>query len=401
MNILQITPRIPFPLNDGSAIGIYNITKYLQQAGHSVTMLSLNTKKHYQSPVVIKDVCAHIDAVDIDTTITPYRAFLNLFSSVPYIVERFISREFDDLIVRTLATRSFDVIHVDSIFIASCIDAIKRHTNTPVVLRAHNVEYRILERLYRNLPSGLKRLYLHRMAEQLRRYEQQYFKRFDGILAITPEDYSTIRSMDYTGPMVIMPAGVDLAMFAPKPTITTQPNTVFFFGGLEWGPNQEGVHWFMKQVFPAFRKQYPEVELHIGGKNPPPEILSYNRLPGVTIHPNVPSAPDFMQSYDIMIVPLLSGGGMRLKIVEAMAMGKPIISTPVGAEGIATRPGENILLAETPKEFLHQLALCLEDETLKNRLQQEAVTTARELYSWEKAVDTAIQFYRSLQPITT
>ncbi len=397
MNILQIAPRIPYPLNDGSAIGVYNITRHLHLAGHEVTLLALNTQKHHQPPSVMSSVCADVRTVDIDTTVKPLDALYHLLTGGTYIVERFISKDFSRLIASTLAEKQFDVVHMDSIYVAPYIGAIKQATSAPVILRAHNVEYQILQRLASNMKPSAKKLYMGNMAARLKRFEQKYFQRFDGILAITPEDFGSIRSLGYTGPMEIMPGGVDLAMFSPQPQITTKARTVFFFGGLEWAPNIEAVHWFMSKVFPDFRRAFPDVELHIGGKNPPNDILAYAEQPGVFVHPNVPSAPGFMQSYDIMIVPLLSGGGMRLKIVEAMAMGKAIISTPIGAEGIAVQHSDNILLAESPREFLDAITLCLNNNTLKEQLQRQALSTVRKLYSWEKVIETAMRLYSRLR----
>lgn len=396
MNILQIVPRIPYPLNDGSAIGVYNITRYLHLAGHSVTLLALNTKKHYQPPSVMSSVCTDIRTVDIDTSLRAVDALSHLLRGNAYIVERFKSSQFHELIARTLAEQHYDAVHMDSIYVAPYVDTVRAATRAPVVLRAHNVEYQILRRLADNMKPGLRKLYMSNMAARLKKFEQDYFQRFDGILAITEEDYSLIRSLGYTGSMEIMPGGVDLSMFVPQHGVHTQPRTVFFFGGLEWAPNIEAVHWFMQHVFPAFRATFPDVEFHIGGKNPAADILAYAEKPGVFVHPNVPSAPNFMQSYDIMVVPLLSGGGMRLKIVEAMAMRRAIVSTPIGAEGIAVQHGHNILLAESPHDFLQAIAQCLNDQTLKAGLQQQAFDTVQRLYSWETVIRTAEQMYSSL-----
>lgn len=410
MHILQIAPRIPFPLDDGGAIAVYNVTKALHTAGHRITFLALNTNKHHQPSEVMQGVCERIKTVDINTDIRPYKAFVNLFSTMPYNAERYVSQEFINLVRSEILSAAelddpFDIIHIEFVYAAYVIDAIRAlQTNTdipfvipPVVLRTHNVEYKIRERLAANEPNLLKRWYMRLLARRLKALEQRYFQQMDGILAITPEDAQTIRAMGYTGVMAVMPAGVDVEFFTPREHLTTQENTLFFFGSLDWIANQEGVHWFMRAVFPLVRQKFPTLEFHIGGKNPLDDILRYASEQGVTVHPNVPSAPEFMQQFDIMLVPLLSGGGMRVKIVEAMSMGKPIISTRIGAEGIAAEHGINILLADTPEEILHAIDTLLNNPILKQQIGNNARITATERYSWESVTQEGIRLYKHLR----
>lgn len=397
MKILQITSRIPYPLDDGGAIGIYNITKALHEAGHHITLCALNTNKHYQPPHVMQNVCSAIHTVDINTDIRVGAALRNLFfSDVPYSLERFVSQEFIAMISRLVQTELFDVIHIDSSFVAYMVPHLRKITAIPMVIRAHNIEYAITERLAKNTKNLLKRWYYGVLTDRMKKFEQNILPQASGILAITPEDVERLSALGYHGAYSVMPAGVDTTMFAPHKDIELDTKSVFYFGSLDWAPNIEAVHWFMLHVFPALRKQIPDIAFHIGGKNPGEDILRYDTIDGVSVHANVPSAPRFMNQFHIMVVPLLSGGGMRLKIVEAMSTGTIIISTRIGAEGIAGVHGENMLFAETPEEFITCIQQCVASPELCDRLMKNARITAVQEYSWQGVIKKGIAFYESL-----
>ncbi|MCS7077340.1 MAG: glycosyltransferase [Bacteroidia bacterium] len=397
MEILQITPRIPYPPHDGGAIAMYNTTKYLHKAQNNVTVLSLNTNKHHQDPQSIKDICSAAYAVDINTDIRLFKAMFNIFKKVPYNVERFISKKFAQKIKEILLTHSFDLVHVEGTFVAWYVDTIKQWTKAPVFLRAHNVEYLIWERLYKHARRSTKAEYIRYLAKKLKRFEKEYFNKFDGILAITEQDAQRMRDeLNITVPIQVIPAGVDFETFTFNPEIETLPNTLFLFGSLDWMPNVESVLWFYYQVLPKLKVYYPDIKIHIGGKNPPAEVLALHDDKQVFVYPNVPSARDFMQSFEIMLVPLLSGGGMRIKIIEAMAMQKVIISTSVGAEGILVQNKENILIANTSEEFAACIRLCFEDVLLKQKIAQNAYNTVKKHYDWHTITQKTMQFYRSI-----
>lgn len=397
MKILQIASRIPFPLDDGGAISVYHTTKSLHSAGHEVVLCALNTNKHYQPPSVMAEVCTRIATTDINTDISVFAALKNLFfSDLPYNLERFVSEEFVAMIVGILQAEHFDVVHIESTFVAYMIPALRMATTAPIVVRPQNIEYVITERLAHNASNPLKAWYYRLLTQRMKRFEIRAFPQADGLLTITPEDAERVRELGYTGEIAVMPAGVDTQFFSANAMITPQPQSIFYFGSLDWAPNIEAVHWFMAEVYPKLRKELPQVMVHIGGKNPSEDILRYGTMENVTVHGNVPSAPRFMNEYSMMIVPLLSGGGMRLKIVEAMGVGVPIISTKVGAEGIAGVHGENMLFAETPDEFIACIRQCCEDETLRQTLSVNARRTAEKLYSWDSVISRAIEFYRHL-----
>jgi polysaccharide biosynthesis protein PslH len=398
MRILSILNRIPLPLTDGGAICSYNTAKFLHAAGHHLTILALNTNKHYHNPAPMLEVAERIETFDIITDISLLQAARNLlFSHRPYIAERFHHEAFADRICTTLENERFDVIHIDHTMIAWYVDAIRERVKNPppIVLRTHNIEHSIQERLAKHESHPAKRWYRKFLAGRMKRYETEYWAKFDGVFAITAEEAAMMRSMGYQGLLDVAPAGVDIVEFAPNPTQMPQPNTLCYIGGMDWQPNIEAVAWFVEQVFPVIQRKFPlvNIEAHIAGKRMPPHLQAYSSRNGVMMHPDVPSAAAFLQAHEILVVPLLSGGGMRLKIVEAMALGMPIVSTRIGAEGIAAQHRESIMLADTPEEFANAVAELLTNASLREQIAANARKIALEQYSWESVAKRMTQFY--------
>ncbi len=368
MHILQVCPRVPYPPHDGGAIGIYEIIRGVSAAGHQVTVLAVNTPKHHQPATALDHLGPNVRlvTVDVDTDLKPLRALRNLLqrTDIPYNVERFISPEFAVRFADLLREQSFDAVHLDGTFVAWYAGfladevAAGRYPGPvpPLVLRAHNVEYIIWERLAERERNPLKKWYLSHLAGRMKRFEATMLHRIAAVAAITADDARRLRALGCPAPIAIIPAPANTARFRPDPARRPQPRTLFMLGSLNWLPNLEGVDWFLRKVWPVAHREMPDLELHIAGSHPPAYLA--NRPAGqdkVFVHGFVESAPDFMQAYELMLVPLLSGGGMRVKIVEGMALGKAILSTAIGAEGIEAQDGIDMLLRDGAASWLQTL----------------------------------------------
>jgi glycosyltransferase involved in cell wall biosynthesis len=432
MHILQVSPRVPFPLHDGGAIGIYNITKGLLAAGHRVTMLAINTPKHHQPA----DVLAHLGpdfrlvTVDVDTTAKPLKALSSLLFSrwrvAPYIAERFISMHVAAELKRLLLAERFDVIQLEGTFVAWYASYLTgqgsqeamptRHQLPPIVLRAHNVEYRIWETLAQSERNPFKKWYFHDLAQGLKSFEKNMLHRVDAVAAITEEDATRLRSLFFAGlpapvsaesaaalpyegpPIALIPAAVEMASFQPDPAVRPRPRTVFMIGSLNWLPNLEGLDWLLREVWPALHAELPELELHVAGVAPPGHLTSRPRgQDNVFIHGFVDSAAAFMRAHDLMLVPLLSGGGMRVKIIEGMALGKAILSTSIGAEGIAVRDGHDIVLRDTAAAWQQALRDYYHGRLPVAGLGAAAAATAAEVYDNRRVTQRFEALYKGVR----
>ena len=402
MHILQLSPRVPYPLHDGGAIGIYNITAGLLRAGHRVTMLAINTPKHHQPADALAHLGAHfrLVTVDVDTRLKPLKALLNLlFSSTPYNVARFISHHVIGVLVPLLQAEKFDVIQFEGTFVAWYNEWLDSEELTPEgvvkVLRAHNIEYVIWERLAKGESNPVKRWYLKHLAGRMRWFEKQYLQYFDGVAAITEEDIDRLRALGCPEPIALIPAAVEMGAFRPNPAVSPKSRTVFMIGSLNWLPNREGLDWLLREVWPAVHVEMPDLELHVAGTGTPPHLLA-PRTDNVFIHGFVDSAAVFMRAYNLMLVPLLSGGGMRIKIIEGMALGKAILSTGLGAEGIAVRDGHDVVLRDGAVAWQAALRDYYHGRLPVAALGAAAARTAAEVYDNQRVTECFEALYARL-----
>ena len=373
---------------------MFGITKGLTEQAHDVTVLAINTPKHFQKDTVLNGI-AQLITVFIDTRISLFGAFINLFKPIPYILERFISKDFENKLREVLTNQKFDVIHFEGTYTARYIDVVSTCTNTPTVFRSHNLEYLIWDRLAKVETNPLKAFYYRFTSKGLKKFEKEYLNKFNLVLAITPEDGARMKSLGVTSAVEFLPAGVDPERFPIKTAGLPEEKTCFILSALDWIPNQQGLYWFLEKVWPEVIKNVPDITLHIAGKGTPDKIFSLSS-PQLKVHGFVEDASDFMQKYDLMLVPLLSGGGMRLKIIEGMAVKKVIVSTAVGAEGIDCTDGKNILICEKPEDWVKTIVKYFKERSGFAELGENASLLIREKYYNNKVIEKLVSFYLQL-----
>lgn len=399
MKILQICHKTPFPPRDGGSIAMNNLTQGLIGHGHDVKVLAMNTPKSFidigQLPADYRDN-TNIEAVYIDTNIKLMDAFLNLFKRSSYNIDRFISDKFSAKLQQILESGSFDVVQLESLFLVPYLEVIKKYSKAKVVLRAHNVEFEIWMRRMDACKNILKKQYLNLLANRMKTYEINHINAYDGIAAITPRDAEMLKSHGCTIPITDIPIGMDLIHSESNSTDRNDPPTsLFHLGSMDWMPNQEAIKWFLDNVWPKLSTAFPTLILNLAGRNMPEWILNSN-FHNVIIEGEINNVKEYMAANDIMIVPLISGSGMRVKIIEGMAFGKVIISTSVGAEGIQYQHEKDILIANTPEEYITMVGKCVSDNNLYNDIGINARKLAREKYDNKVIAEKLISFYRSL-----
>jgi polysaccharide biosynthesis protein PslH len=397
MRIFQICNKSPFPPREGGPIAMNNITQGLLNAGHEVKVLAVNTPKYLIDPERIPENYIKqtgFEAVFIDTSVRVHKAFFNLFSGRSYNVERFVSEEFSTKIKQILAVQKFDIIQLESIYVAPYIDIIRKYSDARIVIRAHNIEHLIWQRLAGACSNPLKKKYLNHLAATLKRFEHNAFNKADGIAAITQVDAAYFQDSGITRPVISIPVGIDMSGIKEIKNEKEFPG-IFHLGSMDWMPNQEGVLWFLDHAWKMIHTEFPDIRLCLAGRNMPSSIKN-RKQDGVSILGEVENAFEFMQSRTIMIVPLLSGSGMRVKIIEGMACGNTIISTSIGAEGINYVNGEDILIADTPDEFLGQVRKCISDPQRCRNIGLQAKRTISEKYDNKVISGKLIQFYQEL-----
>ncbi|MBX2892169.1 MAG: glycosyltransferase [Saprospiraceae bacterium] len=360
MRILQLCNKFPWPLKDGAAIASTYLAKAFAELGSEVTLLSMNTSKHWFDTGELPhdfDHYAAIHTVFVNNHIRPLPALLNLFTDKSYHVERFDNADFANKLKALLRSNTFDVVQLESLYLTPYIPVIREHSSALIALRAHNVEHEIWERVAAN-SNPLKRWYLQRITPRLRQYELEHLNDYDLVVGISERDVEQFRALGLRQPATIAPIGLDCRDYQADYASYSRPLSLSFIGSLDWMPNQEGLKWFLNEVWaPVLAPAFPALTFHIAGRTAP-RWLRHLDMERVKFHGEVPSAPDFLNQHSVMVVPLLSGGGMRAKILEGMAVGKVVLSTRVGMEGIEARHRQECLLADTPDDFLKALAWC-------------------------------------------
>lgn len=397
MRILQLMNKVPWPPNDGGAIACLNMTKGFSMLGHEVTVLCMNTSKHH---VRIKDLPAQIRSkaefrlVEVPASINWFEAALNLlFSNVPYNAQRFISDEFSHELIKVLAEKQYDLIQLEGLYLCPYIPVIRKYSGALIAYRAHNIEYEIWERTAK-LSEGLRSNYLANLSKRIKRFEISHLNTYDLLVPITDRDGQILDALGNIKPRHTSQTGIDFASLVPTAKKLEFPS-LFHIGALDWAPNQEGLIWFFDHCWTKIHGENPQLKFYLAGRNAPEWFEKRIKHEGVEYLGEIADAYDFMNSKAVMVVPLFSGSGMRIKIIEGMALGKPIVTTDIGTEGIPTENGHNILIANDAEQFTNAIARLINDRELSDQIGKHAIGFIQEKFDNLSQAGALIDFYRT------
>jgi glycosyltransferase involved in cell wall biosynthesis len=374
-----------------------NLALALADAGQEVYQFDLNTSKHYTKPESIPQhvrKTLHINTSDIDTRVTIAGAFQNLFSHKSYNVIRFYSESVEKDLEKILLKNTFDIVQLETLFVAPYISCIRKFSNAKIVLRAHNVEHVIWERLAVKECNFLKKKYLGLLSGRLKNYELKTLNNIDALVPITQVDEAMLIKFGFAKPCLTLPMSLKIEDY-PYNAKEESEMCLFHLGSMDWLPNLEAVHWFLDNCWLKIHELFPEVKLYLAGKSFPDEIKNKN-YPNVLCEGTIKDSVAYMQKKQIMIVPLHSGSGMRVKIIQGLALGKTIISTTIGAEGISIENEKNILLADSPDDFINLVKRCLENPDWCKKIGAEGRNFIEQNYSNISIANKLISFYEKL-----
>ncbi|GIV27093.1 MAG: polysaccharide biosynthesis protein [Bacteroidia bacterium] len=397
MKVLLIAHKNPFPPDDGGKMGIYTMINGLLINKIELDVLIMNPSKVFR-PIdknIVPSEIQKLESQVIDTNIKPHSALLNLFTNQSYFISRFWDKTFEKKLIASLKQTQYDIIQLESIFSAVYLPVIKKYSNAKIILSAHNIEHQIWERVIQHEKNLLKKWYLNLQIKRLKAFEIKLFQEVDGITTVTELDKKNILSFAPNKPIVVTPNGMDMRKFKVAPFEQQDLNTIFFLGSLDWMPNQQGIVWFLDNVWNKVLEKLPDIKLVIAGKNIPEWLLN-RKEKNVRYYSNVPDVKELYHSYAIMIVPLLAGSGIRVKIIEGMSFGKCIISTSIGAEGVPYEKNKNIIITDTPEEFAAAIVDCIQHPEKIKQIQQAARQTAEKHYSRESVYLPLVNLYKEL-----
>jgi len=396
MKILQICNKIPYPSKDGGSMAMHQLSDAMQRLGHKVKILAMNThKQDFQESSLDESYRKRFEPeyVFIDTRVKIFNAMVNLFSDKSYNIERFYSPAFEQKLKEVLLAGKYDIIQLESIYVAPYLPVIRAHSQAKVVLRAHNIEHFIWERLAGSETRPIRKKYLRLLADRLKVYEQNNIDKFDAIAAITPGDAAYFKSTGYTKPVIHIPFCIDVK---PLVSCPVEANSLFFIGALDWLPNEESLRWVLDNIWDKLLEKQPQLRFYIAGRHMPRWLKALNRKQVVVVE-DVLDAEKFIADKAILLAPYFSGGGMRVKFIEAMAQKKTVITTRIGAEGIEGRDGEHFLLAESIPGIVAAVDRCFREPQLPEYIGANARSLVADKYDSRRNAEKLTELFKKLK----
>lgn len=394
MKILQISQKnLSVPL-DGGKIAMRAMAEGLRKAGHTVDQWVLDTPRQ---PILSDENTAYPDRLFTakhDTRLHAFAAIKNFFfSRTSYNVQRFENKSIAREIAQLIRQNSYDLVQAESIFALALIAPILAELKIPVILRAHNAEHVIWERMAAASLNPFVSFYLRTMCKRLKNDELQFMSRVDGLIAISDSDLQLFKSLGYSGKAVV--AGIPALRFVePDSNYPTDTAQIFHLGAMNWMPNREGVEWFLDSIWPQLSADIPQLNLSLAGNSMPVSI--HKRASDRIAIEEVENAAEYMLSRGMMIVPLRSGGGIRVKIIEGLALGRIILTTTVGAEGIPIKHGVHAFICDTASEFTEAITFLRQHPETVEQVSKNARTFALEKYSVEEITRSVTDLYNEL-----
>jgi polysaccharide biosynthesis protein PslH len=384
MKILWVKSGGLVPLDHGGKIRSYYLARELA-VQHDVTLFTFYPATPEDKHSELKSIFGRVISLPVPIPAQKSRHeyvayFKNLFSGLPYSVVKYCQPQVAKELRQLMEQETFDLIVCDFLLTAAVIPW---DLPGPKVVFTHNIEARIWQRHFQCARNPVWKAASYREFRTMKRMEQEYLKRADYVLTVSDVDRNFFCSFLDPLKIAVIPTGVDVNYFRSAPE-AEQLNTLVFTGSMDWKANEDGMLYFVAEILPRIRRQVPDVSLFVVGRRPSARIKRLAaRDSAVKITGTVADIRPYMSKASVYVVPLLVGGGTRLKIFEAMAMGKAIVSTSIGAEGLPVTPEENILIADDPVDFAHQVILLLRDPKRRCELGHAARELVERDYSWK------------------
>ena len=382
--ILLLTQVLPYPPDSGPKVKTWNVLKYLAQH-HEVTLVSFVRGDQSVEVKHLQQYCAAVHTVEMKRAkVADGLAMLRSFvTGQPWMMLRDDRAEMRALIAELCQIQQFDIAHADQHNMAQYAE---RVPGARKILDAHNALWLLYKRLSETMSGGLQKPLLARDWRLLKKYEGRICREFDGLLAVSAEDQAALEEAAAQKlNAIVIPIAVDTDEMAFVQRNTTADH-ILHIGTMYWPPNIDGIKWFVQEVYPLIRAQKPAVQFDVVGARPPQELTALNTQ-GLGIHVTgyVEDPQPYLRQAALMVVPLRAGGGMRVKILNALSQGLPIVTTTIGCEGIAVEHGKHVLIADSPTDFAKAVLTLLENRLLADELGQNGRALIQATYDYRVA----------------
>lgn len=397
MRILIITAALPYPPISGNPLRVYNLLRRMTEEYEVWLVTFVRGSAAAESLSHLQEFCHGVEAVEyqqLGALVRPFDFFRYLLTGKPPDLRLYYSEELVSKIQHLVSKIDFDIVEIVDSYMAMYLQALPQEMRSKTILTFIDVVFSKYDRIYQLEPKRARKLRLWLHSRIMRRWEPRYAESFDHCITVSETDRRLLVTINPRLQIDVVPNGVDTHAYQPLPCDDIVP-TLVFVGNMNYRPNIDGVLWFCHELLPYIRRKVPEVEMWIVGIDPQPEVKQLN---GDSVH--VTGRVDDVRPYygksTVCVVPLRAGGGTRLKILEAMALGRPVVSTSIGCEGLNVIDGEHILIADTPKQFTEKTVRLLKNEGLRNRIATKARQLVVDHYDWDMITKKLMRIYAEM-----
>lgn len=381
MNILFVSITVPYPAIDGGRIRVLNLLKRLVNQGDNLTFVALKTKD--TDPEGIEylrnlGIDAHLVEDESNKPKFLYRA---IFHRKPFTVAKYYSDDFARKLENLIRKKSFDIIHFEMLHSGQYLDDLSE--KIPTLLSLQNIDSVVWQRLAEYSKSKIQKIGYRHQSHTFRRYEKKMCPKFNTVTCVSKIDKDILSAICSQADIDLIPNGVDLDLYRPKYE-QEKENVLVFTGSMDWLPNEDAAVYFTQHVFPLIKQNIKSVKFQIVGSNPTESVLKLGKQENVVVTGRVEDIKPYIAQATVYVVPLRIGGGTRLKILEALAMGKAVVSTPVGAEGLDLSDGEDIFLAEDVESFAETIIRLMNSKDHRRQVGMAGRKFMEKEYSWDK-----------------
>jgi sugar transferase (PEP-CTERM/EpsH1 system associated) len=397
MRVLQFAPRICWPLDTGAKLRNYHLARVLSRQAR-VALLAFTD--HELSSDSLAELYDQVITVPRDSAYTPAKVVRGLLGRTPLTVLNYTTDSMKRALEELLSENDFDIVQMESIHLMSYLPILRQTRRRPIVVCDwHNIESELMQRYSEREPGFLRRAYATRTARLMSEFEKRALREFDAHVTVSQRDADHLRVLNPEARIFVIENGVDTAFYSEHEMERgdgSPAHRIVFVGSMDYHANIDGAVNFARQVWPRVRDRLPQLTFTIVGKDPSAEVRELSQLPGIEVTGTVDDVRPFYRDAIAAVVPLNVGGGSRLKILEAMAAGVPVVSTTLGAEGLEVRHNENILIADTNEQLAKAIIKLVENEARR----EELIAAGRELvssrYDWSGLGNELFRAYEKL-----
>ncbi|NLV75117.1 MAG: glycosyltransferase [Chloroflexi bacterium] len=399
-HILFLTPQVPYPPEQGTTLRNYNILRLASRHAR-VSLLCLGAPASGLAPE-LTNLCQQVLVVPEPPARSKWQRLLTLAASKRAdVAQRLYTADMQERLNSLLCSGNYDALQVEGIELAGYVLGLPAEIQVPIIFDDQNAEFQLQARAaqvaWRQERNLAKALYSAVQSHRLRKLEHVVCTRADVVTVCSQEDAATLQRLDSSIRTVVLPNGIDTHLITPGSTpAPLQHPAVVFTGKMDYRPNLDGISWFSSEIWPLVRQVLPEAQLYIVGQRPLPEVQALHGQAGITVTGRVPEVLPYLAAADCIIAPLRIGGGTRLKLLEAMAAGKPIVATALAAEGLHAESGAHLLLAEEPAAFAQAILAILNDRTLAESLGSQARAFVSQHYEWDRLEPHLLEVYTQI-----